>query len=192
MSTHLIVVLAFGLAMDAFAVSITNGMCYRVPALKNALSSGAAFGVAQGLMPLIGCYAGNAFRDVAGSVDHWLALALLSFIGGRMIYDACRERESAHNGVILKAFSQRTLGLQALATSVDALAVGVGLGVMRADALLAAGVIALVTFLCCFAGVLIGRYFGRLLQNKAEILGGLLLIFIGLHIFIEHMHIHAH
>jgi len=187
LSGYLIVLLAFGLAMDAFAVSVTNGMCYRIPLAKNALSSGLAFGVAQGLMPLIGYYAGLSFSELIARVDHWLALGLLAFIGGRMLYGAYTDRKKPREEVVVKHFSLRMLFMQALATSIDALAVGVGLGVMQVNILAAVGIIGLVTFLCSFSGVLIGRRFGQFLQDKAEILGGAILICIGIRIFLEHM-----
>lgn len=187
LNTALLVYLAFGLAMDAFAVSLTNGMCYRTGALKNALATGTAFGLSQGLMPLLGYYAGATFSAVIAGIDHWIALALLGVIGGKMIVEAVKERKApaAHT---LKAFSIKTLTLQSIATSIDALAVGVGLGVMQVDIVAAAAIIAVVTFLCCFAGVLIGKRFGSRFRDKAEILGGVILILIGLHIVFEHLH----
>lgn len=187
MSEYLIIFLAFGLAMDAFAVSVTNGMCYRIPLVKNALSSGLAFGLAQGLMPLVGYYAGLSFSSIIARIDHWLALGLLTFIGGRMLYDAYKDRKKPREQAAVKHFSPRLLCIQALATSIDALAVGVGLGVMQVNIFAAVGTIALITFLCSFSGVLIGKKFGQFLQDKAEVLGGVILIFIGMHIFIEHM-----
>lgn len=179
--------LAFGLSMDAFAVSVSNGMCYKMNPLKNALSSGLAFGLFQGLMPLIGYLAGRSFSDVIESVDHWIALVLLSFIGGKMIVEAVKMRKEPEDCKTYRAFSFRTLTVQAIATSIDALAVGVSLGVMKANILLSVGVIALITFCCSFAGVFIGKKCGVLLQDKAEILGGVILILIGVNIFLEHV-----
>jgi len=105
----LIVFLAFGLAMDAFAVSVTNGMCYRMPVVKNALYSGLAFGIAQAVMPLIGYFAGHTFSSFIADIDHWLALILLSFIGGRMIWEARKECRNPEACVLNKAFSGRCL-----------------------------------------------------------------------------------
>ena len=188
LSISLIVVMAFGLSMDAFAVSVTNGMCYRMPTLKNALSSGLAFGIAQAMMPLIGYFAGHSFSGFVTSIDHWLALFLLSFIGGKMLLEAHRKSKNpAVEGAVVKVFSQKTLWVQAIATSIDALAVGISMGVIQVNIWLAVAIIGVTTFLCCFCGVIIGRRFGALLRNKAEVLGGILLILIGLNIFWEHM-----
>lgn len=176
--------LALGLAMDAFAVSMTNGMCCRIHPAKNALSSGMAFGTFQGLMPLIGYLAGNAFSDIVESVDHWVALLLLGFLGGRMIHEALSDSGQT---VSIKPFTLKTLLLQAVATSIDALAVGVTLGVMQVDILTAVSIIALITFAFSFSGVFIGKSLGALLGSKAELLGGVILLLIGLRIFIEHI-----
>lgn len=178
--------LAVGLSMDAFAVSVTNGMCYRINPLKNAFSSGLAFGLFQGLMPLIGYVAGHTFSGVIESVDHWIALVLLAFIGGKMIWEALGELRSPGDRPHIRAFSVRTLAVQAIATSIDALAVGVGLGVMQVDVYVAVSVIAAVTFFCSFGGVLLGKVVGNALKGKAELLGGAILIFIGARIFLEH------
>lgn len=175
--------------MDAFAVSVTNGMCYRMHPLKIAFYSGTAFGVFQGLMPLIGYAAGHAFRGVMEAVDHWIALILLVLIGGKMIVEAVRERRNPEIYPVERVFSLKTLIVQSVATSIDALAVGVSLGVIQARLLSAVGIIALITFCCCFAGALIGRSVGGVLKGKAEILGGILLILIGLKILGEHLNL---
>jgi putative Mn2+ efflux pump MntP len=172
--------------MDAFAVSITNGMCYRMSPVKNALYSGVAFGLFQGLMPVIGYYAGATFSDAISSLDHWIALLVLGFIGGKMIWEAIKERRNPE-ACEVKTFTFKTLTIQAVATSIDALAVGVSLGLMpNVNIITAASLIAIVTFAFSFCGVLIGRRFGGWLQDKAEILGGAILILIGLKIFLEH------
>lgn len=186
MTTSMLILLAIGLAMDAFAVSVTNGMCYRIPLLKNALASGLAFGIFQGMMPLIGYLAGYAFHDTITAVEHWVALLLLGFIGGKMILSAIRQQCHPQASPPFKVFSLRTLMLQAVATSIDALSVGVGLGVMNVNVLVAVGVISLVTFLCCVSGVVIGKHVGTFFQDKAELLGGVILILIGARIFMEH------
>ena len=178
--------IAFGLSMDAFAVSITNGMCCRVSALKNAFSSGMAFGLAQAAMPLIGYFAGHSFSSSLTGIDHWVALLLLGFIGGRMLWGAWRN--ALHpDSCVTTSFSWRMLWLQAVATSIDALAVGVSLGVMQVNIWMAASIIGATTFCCSFLGVLIGKRFGSFFQNKAEVLGGIILILIGVNIFWEHM-----
>lgn len=191
LTTTLLVFLAIGLSMDACAVSISNGMCYRINPLKNALAAGMAFGLFQGLMPLIGYFAGHTFSHTIENMDHWIALVLLSIIGGKMIIEAIHQRRHPSR-VVVKAFTLPTLIVQAVATSIDALAVGVGLGVMQVNVYIAVSVIAAITFGFSFCGVLIGKKFGGLLQDKAEILGGLILILIGVHLFWEHMGILFH
>lgn len=182
----MLLLLGVGLSMDSFAISITNGMCRRVPFWKNALSSGVAFGVSQGAMPLIGYYAGYLFADLIERFDHWVALVLLAIIGGKMVVEAVRERAEPDGCEVGVVFSYKTLAVQAVATSIDALAVGVSLGVMQANIWLAVCAIAVTTFIMSFFGVLVGSRFGGLLKDKAEILGGVILILIGIKIFLEH------
>ena len=172
--------------MDAFAVSVTNGMCLRVSLWKNALSSSLAFGLFQGIMPLIGYFAGHAFSELVERFDHWVALILLVLIGGKMIVEAVRESREPGGRAISGVFSYKTLAVQAVATSIDALAVGVGLGVMQVNLWFAVSVIAVTTFTLSFIGVIVGSRFGSLFKDKAEILGGVILILIGLKIFLEH------
>ncbi|MDR2933186.1 MAG: manganese efflux pump MntP family protein [Oscillospiraceae bacterium] len=186
MDLYLLVFLAFGLAMDAFAVSVTNGMCYRIPVWKNALTTGLAFGFFQGVMPIIGFIAGHGFSGLIMRIDHWVALVLLSVIGGKMIVEATAEARRNPSSVPAKTFTYKTLMMQSVATSIDALAVGVGLGVMQVNIYFSAVCIAVITFFCCVAGVLIGKCFGGILKNRAEIIGGVILILIGVHIFTEH------
>lgn len=187
MSFPLLLFLAFGLSMDAFAVSVTNGLCNRGSPGKTALYCGLSFGLAQGIMPLIGYWAGHTLDRWIERIDHWVALLLLAAIGGKMIAEAIKpKKKELAASPASQEFSLWLLAAQAVATSIDALAVGVSLGVVQADIVLAVSVIAAVTFCCCFLGVLIGRRFGTLLSGRAEILGGVILIFIGLHIFWEH------
>lgn len=187
MNILMILFLAVGLSMDAFAVSVTNGMCYRLPLIKNAVYSGLTFGIFQGLMPLIGFFAGNTFSHVVERYDHWLALFLLGFIGARMVAGAVKEMKNPQENLPERVCSPKVLLLQGVATSIDALAVGVSLGVMQVNIFAAVSMIAATTFLFSFAGVVIGKKAGSLLKEKAEILGGIILIVIGLRIFIEHM-----
>lgn len=179
----IIFLLAVGLSMDAFAVSVTNGMCYKLPLVKNALYSGLAFGLFQGLMPLVGYYAGHSFAQVVERYVHWIALILLCFIGIKTIIGAVKEARNPEK-VSERIFSFKTLGVQAVATSIDAMAVGVSLGFMNVRLWLSVSMIAVITFVVSFSGVIIGRKFGQLFKEKAEILGGLILIIIGLRIFL--------
>lgn len=182
----MLLLLAFSLSMDAFAVSVANGMCYRMRVWKNALASGLAFGLFQAAMPLIGYLAGMSFRSVIERFDHWIALILLSIIGGKMIYEAIKQMRRPEDCQV-REFSLKGLVLQAVATSIDALAVGVSLGIMQINIYVAVGSIGIITFLCSFIGVYIGKIFGGLLKDKAELLGGAILVIIGVRIFAEHM-----
>ena len=181
LSDAMLFFLALGLAMDAFAVSITNGMCCRIPVAKNALASGLAFGLAQAVMPLVGYAAGHAMSDLIRVVDHWIALLLLGFLGGKMIVEAIRAAKEPDSCPV-RPFSCKLLAGQAIATSIDAMAVGISLGMMQVNLRVAIFTIGIITFICCFLGVLIGKQFGRLLRDKAEIFGG------AIKIFWEHTH----
>ncbi len=178
--------IAVGLSMDAFAVSITNGIYYRKDAVRYGALSALFFGLFQGLMPLIGYFAGRTFSDAISSIDHWVALILLGFIGGKMVVESVHELRHPSTEPVCRTFTVRLMLTQALATSIDALAVGVSFAVMRVNILQAAGFIAVVTFLCCLVGVFLGKKVGTLFSQKAEIFGGLVLILIGLKIFLEH------
>lgn len=178
--------IALGLAMDAFAVSVSNGICYRKAGLKEAFYTAFTFGLFQAGMPLIGYYAGSTFSASVAFLDHWIALALLSFIGGSMIYSAIKEIRNPGTERYRAACNLKDLILQGIATSIDALAVGISFAVIQTNIFMAVVLIGLVTFICCFIGVIIGRGFGNRLKEKAEILGGCILILIGIKILIEH------
>jgi len=187
-----LLLLAIGLAMDAFAVSVSTGMTCRVRA-AHVFKMAGSFGVFQGLMPLIGYMVANAFSAQIQAVDHWVAFVLLSFVGAKMLWENLRGKEAAVD-CSETAYSWKRVGVLALATSIDALAVGVSLAVMPHTGMLApawgylvcCAVVALVTFVLCTVGLFLGGRFGRLLGNKAEIAGGLVLIAIGLKILLEH------
>lgn len=175
-----LLLLALGLATDAFAVSICNGIAYRIPLLKNALTSATAFGLAQGVMPVLGYFLGSALSAQLEAVDHWIAFAVLSFIGVKMVLEAA-ERMKKPEYLPIRIFKPGVIFTQAIATSIDALVVGVTLGIQHTGIFVSAGAIGAVTFVCSFTGVVLGRKFGRLLGDKAEILGGIALIAIGIH-----------
>lgn len=194
-----LILTAFGLSMDAFAVSITNGLRMKRITNKNAAKIAIYMGGFQGLMPVIGWALGLGFKDYITSIDHWIALVLLSLIGGKMIYEAiqdkrhpeesCEEQEQgdgsskeSDDGVV----SNKELLLLAIATSIDALAVGVSFAFLNISIISSASIIAIITFLMCFIGVKIGKKCGCFLKDKAEIIGGIILILIGLNIFLEH------
>ena len=185
MSFAEIFLIGVGLAMDAFAVSVTNGMCRSAKPLVIALTGGLSFGLFHGVMPALGYALGSTFSQYIERYDHIIALVLLGYIGGKMIYDAVKGEESSAGGGKLKLSE---LLLQGVATSIDALAVGVSFAAMLSVGKMAAsaGIIAGTTFIIAFAGAFIGRRFGSILNDKAQLAGGLILIGIGVKIFVEH------
>lgn len=174
--------LAFGLAMDAFAVSVAQGASRR-PGWGGALAIGAAFGVAQGLMPLLGWGLGVAFAGFIREVDHWIAFVLLGLLGGKML----REGLSNDDATPAHALIGWTLLGAAIATSVDAAAAGITLPMLGSPIATACLVIGGVTGALCVAGVMIGAASGARLGKAAEVLGGVVLIGIGAKILIEHL-----
>lgn len=179
--------LAVGLSMDAMAVSISDGLCFRNLRRSGFFLIAFAFGLFQGIMPVIGYFAGQTFSVYIKSFDHWIALILLGFIGGKMVWEAITEMRHPEEEACGKSFTLRLLGVQAVATSIDALAVGIGFAVMDVNIWAAAGFIAATTFCFSAVGVWIGKKFGSFLKEKAELFGGLILIAIGIKIFAEHM-----
>lgn len=178
--------IALGLSMDAFAVSVTNGMCAKNVKLGWTFMIALTFGLFQGAMPAIGYFLGQTFTAYVTHFDHVIALVLLGIIGGKMLFEAIKEKDCDACDSVGMKLTLNALLVQGLATSIDALAVGVSFSAMRANIVASAAFIALVTFVCCFAGVFIGKRFGAVLTRKAEIAGGIILIGIGLKIFIEH------
>ena len=178
-------VLAVGLSMDAFAVSICKGLSIRTLKLRQALVVGAWFGAFQALMPAVGWLLGSAFTAMIESVDHWIAFVLLALIGGNMIREAfSREEEEAD-----PSLAPVTMLLLAVATSIDALAVGVTFAFLRVDVLPAVTLIGVCTFLISAAGVKIGNVFGARYKSGAELAGGAVLVLIGVKILLEHLDI---
>lgn len=193
-----VVGIAVGLAMDAFAVSVTNGAVVKNFKPSFALKIAATFGIFQFMMPVIGWVVGKAGQELIENVDHYIAFVLLALIGGNMLIEAIKSRKQmSKDGEVKKedsktAASTKTLLLMAVATSIDALATGVILpsAVGASDWILmltAVLMIGAITFIISFVGVYLGKKFGALLSNKAEIIGGLVLIGIGTKILIEHL-----
>lgn len=187
MGTLTLFLIALGLSMDAFAVSISNGMCYRGFGRGQAVAAAFSFGLFQMVMPIIGYLAGRTFSDAISAADHWIALVLLGFIGGKMIFDGIHELRHPEGCSPDHLFTLKVLFLQAVATSIDALAVGVSFAVMQVNIFTAAAFIGTVTFVCCIIGAMLGRRFGLLLGSRAQVFGGVILVGIGVHIFLEHM-----
>lgn len=182
------ILLSLCLATDAFAVSITNGMCsYRVTK-ENVLSTAFAFGFFQGIMPILGFLFGHSFTEIISRYQHFIALVLLAGIGLNMIVDAIKDKKQPESKCNNKnVFTIKNLVIQGIATSIDALAVGVSLAAMDVKITSTALLIAGITFICCSIGVCIGRKFGLLLGIRARFGGGVILILLGVKIFIEHI-----
>ena len=178
-----LLLIALGLSMDAFAVSISNGITIQRQRANHALKIGIFFGSFQALMPLIGWSAGLSFRELISGVDHWIAFGLLSFIGCKMIYES---RKMGGQGKETKPLSFPTLLLLSVATSIDALAVGISFALLDISIVTPILVIGAVTFVLSFFGVMTGSKIGHFFEKKIEILGGLILIGIGIKILIEH------
>jgi putative Mn2+ efflux pump MntP len=183
MSFLTILVIAVGLAMDAFAVSIASGTAYRQLKVRHALRIALFFGGFQALMPLIGALAGLSVKNYIAEYDHWIAFVILTAVGGKMIYESFKitQAEKSNNPtdiLVLLALS--------VATSIDALAIGVTLSLVAASIITAVLVIGLVTFALSYAGVMIGKKFGHIFESKIEAVGGLVLIILGVKILLEH------
>ena len=176
-----------GLSMDAFAVSVCKGLAMRKVNKKQALVIGIFFGGFQALMPLIGYTLGVRFEKYITNIDHWIAFALLVFIGGNMIREALFGEEEDEITHMDPPLDFKELFVMAIATSIDALAVGVSLAVLRENIWVNAAWIGCVTFALSTLGVLAGRRLGRRMQRCATVAGGLVLIFIGAKILIEHL-----
>ena len=177
-------ILAVGLSMDAFAVAICIGLTFPKVSKKEPLIVGFYFGLFQAVMPLIGYMAATMFADMIIAYDHWIAFILLCFLGGKMIFVGLRERGCACEEASLKPAEMLPF---AIATSIDALAIGVSLAFLRVSIVPAVLFIGVVTFLISVLGVKIGKIFGLRLKTTAELLGGGILILIGLKILIEHV-----
>lgn len=178
-----LLILAVALAMDSVAVSIAIGSKYKDLYLSKTLFSASIFGFFQGAMPLAGYFIGITFAEYVQSFDHWIAFVLLVGLGGKMLYEAYQNEFYDE----VTDLSTKTLITLAIATSIDAMAIGVTFAFLKSDIYTAAGVIALVTFALCLAAVYIGKKLGSLLESKAEMLGGLILIGLGFKILLEHL-----
>lgn len=178
-----IIVIALGLAMDAFAVSIVSGSAYKRLEIKHALRIALFFGGFQALMPLIGSLAGLTVKDYIADYDHWIAFGLLTAVGGKMIYESFKIKSAQKN---FDPSNIRTLLVLAVATSIDAFAVGITLSLITTSIALAVTVIGLVTFALSYLGVFIGKKVGHFFESKIEALGGLTLIAIALKILLQH------
>ena len=189
-------ILAVGLSMDAFAVAICKGLSLRKVSLKECTKVGLYFGGFQAGMPLIGYFLGVQFKDYITSIDHWIAFILLSFIGINMIREAMNKdedesivnlAEAAVGEEEVNELGFKNMVMLAIATSIDALAVGVTFAFLQVDIVPAVSFIGIVTFVLSAIGVKIGNVFGIKYKSKAEAAGGIILILIGLKILFEHL-----
>lgn len=179
-----IIIIAIGLAMDAFAVSIVSGAAYKQLNIKHALRLALFFGGFQAFMPLIGFLAGITVKEYIANFDHWIAFGLLSAIGAKMIYESTKIKPARQNPEHLNILVLLALSV---ATSIDALAVGITLSILKISIVVAAIIIGLITFILSYLGVFIGKNFGHFFESKIEALGGIILIAIGFKILLEHL-----
>lgn len=181
-----ILLIALSLAMDAFAVSIANGVSVTDFGKKEALKQGVYFGLFQFLMPLLGWLLGISVKNAMEAIDHWIAFFLLALIGGSMIWESLKQEEEEKSITIL---TNKNLVLQAIATSIDALAVGVSFAILQVNIVYASAIIGVVAFVLSYIGGMLGKHLGAFLQKKASIAGGIVLIAVGVKILLEHMQI---
>lgn len=184
--------IAIGLSMDAFAVAICKGLNMKKVNYKNTVIIALFFGVFQGVMPLIGWLLGRNFEQYITSIDHWIAFVLLAFIGGNMIREGLKgDDEVSEEALTTLEYSEKLdlkeLTVMAIATSIDALAIGITFAFLKVSIVPAVTLIGITTFIISLGGVFIGNYFGVKYKNKAEIAGGVILILIGTKILLSHL-----
>ena len=181
MSALDILLISIGMAMDSFAVSVCKGLSIKKAGIPEGVKCGIYFGGFQALMPVIGYYLGKLFEELIVKIDHWIAFGLLLYIGLSMI------KESRESEKVDDKMDVRTMLILAVATSIDALSVGVTLAFVDVNIWVVVSSIGIVTFLFSLVGVLIGRRVGSMLGNRAKIIGGVILIYLGVKILLEHL-----
>lgn len=187
-----LLLMGVGLSMDAFAVSICKGLSMRKVNKKQCLVIGLFFGGFQALMPFIGWVLGSQFEQYITSIDHWIAFILLGFIGGKMVVEAIREKDEAVEvGKMDPPLDLKEMFILAIATSIDALAVGITFAFLQVPIVEAISIIGITTFVISVIGVYVGNFFGNRYKKKAELAGGIILILIGVKILLEHLGILA-
>lgn len=185
MNNFELILIAVGLSMDAFSVSICKGLTTQRFSWRTALTCGLWFGSFQALMPVVGYFLGAQFQEMIETYDHWIAFGLLFLIGTNMIREAVwgKKEKDENNG----SLDLKTMFLLAIATSIDALAIGVSFACIQVKIWIAISIIGVITFLFSILGVKIGNVFGSKYEKSAEIIGGIILILIGLKILFEHL-----
>lgn len=181
-----LILLAIGLSMDAFAVAVCKGLNMRKVNYKQMLLIALFFGGFQAIMPLIGWVLGKQFEQYITSVDHWIAFGLLVIIGGKMVWEVFRGEEEETCACTVK-FDLKELFVLAIATSIDALAVGITFAFLQVTIWMPISLIGITTFGLSIVGVMIGNKFGEKYKSKAELAGGIILILIGFKILFEHL-----
>ena len=176
-----IVLIGLSLAMDAFAVSICKGLSMKKMNWKSAIIISLYFGIFQAFMPVVGYFLGSTFESYVTNIDHWIAFILLSLIGGNMIKESFEDKKKNDK------IDFKTMIVLAIATSIDALAIGITFAFFEVNLLLSISIIGIITFLLSIIGVKIGNKFGDKYQNKAEFVGGLILVLLGIKILLEHL-----
>jgi putative Mn2+ efflux pump MntP len=179
-----VVLIALGLSMDAFAVSVTLGLSVQKPKIREIMIPGIFFGFFQALMPTIGYFAGIFFADKIQNFDHWIAFALLGIIGGKMIKESLSKKEKETNENSFKLINMIIL---AIATSIDALAIGITFAFFKVNIFKAVVITGIITFFISMTGVKIGNIFGSKFKSKAEFAGGAILVILGIKIVAEHL-----
>lgn len=182
-----LLLIGVGLSMDAFAVAICKGLGMSRLNMKQAAVIALFFGAFQAIMPLIGWAAGSWLADLITPIDHWVAFALLAFVGGKMLWDAFHEEDGENPDQMDAKLDLRELLMLAIATSIDALAVGITFAFLQTDIVPSVAIIGCTTFVISFAGVAVGHFFGARFEKPATIVGGVVLILIGLKILLEHL-----
>jgi len=180
-----VLLIAIGVASDAFAMAICKGLSIKKISLKSILTIGLYFGIFQGIMPLIGYFLGITSENLISKIDHWIAFILLLFIGLNMIRESLsKEKEEVNDKIDFKSMI-----LISIATSIDALAVGITFAYLKVNLLTSILTIVITTFILSSIGVKIGNKFGDKYEQKAKLIGGIILIFIGIKILLEHLNI---
>lgn len=178
-----LVLVSIGLGMDAFAVSVCKGLSMKKMSWKKACLIALYFGGFQAFMPMIGYFLGSSFESVVTNIDHWIAFVLLGIIGGKMIKEAIGNDEGNCNDDT----SFKTMVVLAIATSIDALAVGITFAFLKVNLILSISLIGIITFILAIFGVKIGNKFGDKYERKAELVGGCILVLMGIKILLEHL-----
>lgn len=188
-----LLILAVGLSMDAFAVAVCKGLSIKKISAKHPVIVGLYFGFFQAAMPMIGYFLGKQFSDKINAIDHWVAFILLGIIGGNMIKGAIKEKEEENEDEcssckdVDNSLNVKEMLVLSVATSIDALAVGITFAFLKVNILMATSFIGAVTFLISAAGVMIGNIFGGKLKSKAEMAGGIILVCLGTKILLQHL-----